>query len=454
MFLENKIPLDAFVKFKSLEKVMIEPDNYKRKRLWILFTFIGIIIIMCLPWTQNIQSTGQLSTLNPIQRPQQINSIIAGRISEWRVKDGQIVQKGDTLAVITEIKEDYLDPSQLIRVDEQIKAKDASIDFYKNKADATSSQAATLETSRILKLNQLANKIKQYTLLVQSDSIGYLAAENQLKISEPQLQRQKQLYEAGLKSLVELEQRQQAYQDALSKKIGAENKFYNSKNELLNVKIEKAAIQQEYAEKILKTTGDRFSTLSDMATTQSEVAKLKNQLSNYSIRRGFYIIIAPQSGQVIRTSKAGIGETVKEGDELMEIVPTVFDEAVEIFILPVDLPLINKGQKVRLQFDGFPAIVFSGWPNSSFGTFGGKIAAIDPSISTNGKFRAWVVPDKNEKPWPTLLNYGSGAKGIALLKDVPVIYELWRQLNGFPPEYYTSGNSSNNKVTEKKDTKK
>lgn len=454
MFLENKIPADAFGKFKSLETVMVEPKGTGRRNKWIISIIIGVVIVLCLPWTQNIQSVGQISTLNPRQRPQQINSIIAGRISEWRVQDGQIVQKGDTLALITEIKEEYLDPSQLTRVDEQIKAKDASIDFYKNKAEATNSQAGALETSRVLKLNQLANKIKQYTLLVQSDSISYLAAENQFRIAEPQLARQKQLYEAGLKSLVDLEQRQQAYQDALSKKIGAENKFYNSKNELLNIKIDRAGIEQEYAEKILKTTGDRFSTLSEMATTQSEVAKLKNQLSNYSIRRGFYIIIAPQTGQVIRTSKAGIGETVKEGDPLLEIVPVQFEEAVEIFIDPFDLPLINKGQKVRLQFDGFPAIVFSGWPNSSYGTFGGKIATVDPSISVNGKFRAWVIPDETEKPWPNMLRYGSGAKGIALLKDVAVIYELWRKLNGFPPEYYTSGTNNNNTTSNTKEAKK
>jgi len=406
---------------------------------------------MLLPWTQNIQPYGKVSTLNPEQRPQQINSIIAGRIAEWKVSDGDIVKKGDTLVRITEVKEDYLDPSQLIRVDEQIKAKDASISFYENKATTNDAQSAALENAKKLKIDQLNNKIKQYTLLVQSDSISYLAANSQLKIANEQLQRQKQMFDAGLKSLTEFEQRQQAYQDAIAKKISAENKFYNSKNELLNVRIERNAIEQDYAEKILKTKGDRFATLSDMATTKSEVAKLQNQLANYSMRRGFYVIIAPQSGQVIKTTKAGLGETVKEGDPLLEIVPVTFNAAVEIFIDPVDLPLINKDQKVRLQFDGFPAIVFSGWPNSSYGTFGGKIAAIDPSISVNGKFRAWVIADPDDKPWPKQLSYGAGAKGIALLKDVPIIYELWRKLNGFPPEYYTVATSTT--VNQKKDKK-
>lgn len=451
MFLDSNIPTENFIRFKSFEKII----HYKKRKskiklaLFIVGVFVGI---MLLPWTQNIQPLGKISTLNPQQRPQQINSIIAGRIAEWRVKDGDFVKKGDTLLRITEIKEDYLDPSQLTRVNEQIRAKDASIQFYQNKANANNAQSAALANSKKLKLAQLQNKIKQYTLLVQSDSISYLAADNQLKIASQQLQRQKQMYDAGLKSLTEFEQRQQAYQDALSKKISAENKFYNSKNELLNIKIDRSTIEQDYTEKILKTTGDKFSSLSDMASTKSEVAKLQNQLSNYSIRRGFYVIIAPQSGQVIKTTKAGMGETVKEGDPLLEIVPISFDAAVEIFIEPVDLPLIVKGQKVRLQFDGFPAIVFSGWPNSSYGTFGGKITAIDPSISTNGKFRAWVAPDKNDKPWPKKLSYGAGAKGIALLKDVPVFYELWRKLNGFPPEYYTE--TSVNQVDKKQKSEK
>ena len=30
---------------------------------------------------------------------------------------------------------------------------------------------------------------------------------------------------------------------------------------------------------------------------------------------------------------------------------------------------------------------------------------------------------------------GSGVYGWALLDDVPVWYELWRQINGFPPDY-------------------
>ena len=111
------------------------------------------------------------------------------------------------------------------------------------------------------------------------------------------------------------------------------------------------------------------------------------------------------------------------------------------------MPLLPIGEKVRVQFDGWPAIVFSGWPNSSYGTFGAEIVAIENFISPNGKYRVLLAPDEEEYAWPEEIKIGSGASTLALLEDVPIWYELWRQLNGFPPNYYSPGtdNSSNEK---------
>jgi hypothetical protein len=88
------------------------------------------------------------------------------------------------------------------------------------------------------------------------------------------------------------------------------------------------------------------------------------------------------------------------------------------------------------MFDGFPAIVFSGWPSASYGTFGGKVFAIESNVSKNGMFRVLVEEDTRDKPWPTNLKMGTGLYSFALLKDVPIWYELWRQINGFPPDFY------------------
>ena len=57
-------------------------------------------------------------------------------------------------------------------------------------------------------------------------------------------------------------------------------------------------------------------------------------------------------------------------------------------------------------------------------------------ISDNGKYRVLLAPDKQDNKWPEAVRVGSGAKTMALLDDVPIWFELWRQLNGFPPNYY------------------
>ncbi|RYD89858.1 MAG: HlyD family efflux transporter periplasmic adaptor subunit, partial [Sphingobacteriales bacterium] len=182
--------------------------------------------------------------------------------------------------------------------------------------------------------------------------------------------------------------------------------------------------------------GDQFQSLTQIATGQADIAKLENQYASYNIRNGMYAVLATQSGQVVKAQKAGIGEFVKDGDMIAEIVPDKIQYAVELFVRPLDLPLLQNGQKIRFMFDGFPAIVFSGWPNASSGTFGGQIVAIESNVSINGKFRVLVKEDDDNKPWPKQLKIGAGAQGIALLKDVPVWYELWRNINGFPPDYY------------------
>ena len=66
--------------------------------------------------------------------------------------------------------------------------------------------------------------------------------------------------------------------------------------------------------------------------------------------------------------------------------------------------------------------------------------AVEKNVSANGRFRVLVAEDPQQKPWPQELKMGTGASGLALLTDVPVWYELWRNINSFPPDYYQPSN--------------
>ncbi len=250
--------------------------------------------------------------------------------------------------------------------------------------------------------------------------------------------RQKLMHDSGLVSLTQLELRNQGFQNALAKKISAENKFLSTKQDISITQIEFNTVQQEYLEKVSKAESDKFGSLSMMATSQGEISKLENQFASYAIRNGMYYIVAPQNGQIVKARTAGIGEVLMEGDMLVNIVPNQIDYAVELYVRPIDLPLISEGQEVRFIFDGFPAIVFSGWPEASYGTYSGIVSAIESDVSGNGKFKVLVKENSAYRKWPPELKIGTGADGIALLKDVPVWYELWRNINSFPPDYYTT----------------
>lgn len=430
--IDEQLHLKEAKSFQTIYRV--HKKNSVKK--WALGILIVAIIILFLPWTQNIRAKGLITTLRQEERPQELNTILAGRVVKWYVKEGDFVKQGDTILQIGEVKVDYFDPQLLERTQQQIAGKEAAIKGYENKAATANVQVAALIAAQQLKLQSLDNKILQQQLKVTSDSIDLIAANNEVSVAQRQIDAAKIMFDSGAISLVDYERRKVTYQNAIAKRTGTENKYLQNKQELINLRIEKNSTIQEYTDKISKAEGERFASLSNAATGQADVAKLQNLYTSYDIRNKLYYITAPQSGQITKAKKAGIGEMVKEGDMIVEIVPDKIEYAVEMFVEPMDLPLVSRGQKVRFIFDGFPAIVFSGWPNTSYGTFGGIVTAVESSVSYNGKFRVLVAEDPNDKPWPRLLRMGGGANGIALLKDVPIYYELWRNINGFPPEYY------------------
>jgi multidrug resistance efflux pump len=404
------------------------------RMMWALL--IIILAFMFLPWTQNINSYGKVTTLLPDQRPQEVQTVIGGRLAQWLVREGDTVRKGDTIVLITEVKDAYLDPGLLDQTERQVKSKEQSLEGYSSKVNAISKQITNLESIQDLKYRQAVNKVSQEKLKLNADFAELQAARTDLSIAKTRYSRDSILLIQGLKSPLDVESRKLKLQETIAKVNAMENKYDITKAALANAEFDLRNVVNEYGEKLAKAESERFSAVSGQMETEAEISKLRNTLSNYKIRSGFYVVTAPQDGIITRALTAGIGETVKEGDAICSIMPLNYRLAVELYLEPMDLPLIRKGSKVRFLFDGWPALVFSGWPAMTYGTFPGAVVAIDPFPGKDGKYRVLVAPQANAKAWPTLLRVGSGARGIALLGRVPVWYEIWRQLNGFPPDFY------------------
>ena len=430
--LHGKIDLGQF---KAGQKVL-RGTHFKYFNRFLKIFALFLVIVMFLPWTQTVSGTGSVTTLTPEQRPQTIQSPIPGKIEKWYVNEGDKVEKGDTILFISEVKNEYFDPQLAERTGDQVNSKKRSLDSYETKINSLGNQINALQSERKLKLEQANNKLKQSVLKMRSDSIDLEAAKTNLQIAQRQFDRYEQLNEEGLKSMTDLEGKRLKLQETQAKLISQENKLLNSRNDIINAELEIGRIQAEYNEKVSKAQSDRSTAESDLFQTEAEVSKLETSFTNYQMRNDLYYIRAPQSGYINKAIKSGIGETFKEGDPLVGIMPSNYDLAVETFVEPLDLPLLHVGEKVRIRFDGWPAIVFSGWPNLSYGTYGARIVAIENFISPNGKYRVLLAQDEDDHSWPEAIRVGSGATTLALLDDVPIWYEIWRQLNGFPQDYY------------------
>jgi multidrug efflux pump subunit AcrA (membrane-fusion protein) len=366
-------------------------------------SYISIAVIFCLlaalflPWRQTITGEGKVTVFSPMERPQSINSLIDARISKWHINEGQMVKQGDLLLELVEVNDKYLDQNQL----QNLKGQQAAL-F--NKRYATENL-----------INSLEQQINSQTELQSATIQG---AEQNFKTAELNYDRRLQLFDKGLSSTRDLEL---AKLDIVKAKAGLEM----ARNSL----------------KIQETEAKLAQSYEKLASINSEIFKFDIEISNFESRVDQRKIYAPLDGQVVRLKILGQGEIIKSGTELAIIAPLTSDQAIELYVSDVFAPLLSVGRVVRLQFSGFPAVQFSGWPSVAVGTFAGRVTAIDASSDLQNQYRILVQPDYkkikegDEVKWPTpdVLRPGTKAVGWIILDEVPMWYELWRVLNGFPP---------------------
>lgn len=422
-------------RFKSFEKLGLSSAN-RLFRNFLLITLAIFILMSFLPWTQNIQATGKVTTLQPDQRPQRVQSMIDGRIEDWYVLEGQRVKKGDTLVHISEMITEYFDPQLIERTELQLNAKSEGIKAYEDKLAALQGKLRNLEAEWALKRREMDNRLRQNEQRIQSKLAEMDARALDLEIAREQLEREQKMFDKGISSRLDLESRRRAEQGANASWVQVSNELEVLRREQSNLELSAANVANDYGAQIATVRSSLATTRTQRFDAEAELNQLASRLENNRRRREFHYILAPQSGTVAQMLMAGIGETVKAGQDILTIIPEQTQFAVELFIDPVDIPLLSVGKEGRFIFDGWPAFIFSGWPGQSFGTFAGRVVAIDNTVNEAGKYRILIAENREAQPWPEALRMGSGARGILLLNTVPVWYEIWRRLNGFPPDFY------------------
>lgn len=387
---------------------------------------LGPILLLFVPWQQNLRGLGRVVAFAPLERQQSIEAPIKGRIVKWWVQEGSTVAKGDPLLEISDI-----DPNLMSRLEQERAAVGAKLLAYEDKIGSYKDQILNLEATLTLAVAAATFRVDTGRQRVRSAEEALSAAQAAYRAAEAQYQRNENLLADGIVSQRQYEVAERDLEVAMAKQRSEEAALAGARNEQQALAADLEKTRTAAQARIESSRASLNEARGQAEDARASLAKIEVTLS----RQRSQLVAAPRAGTVFRLVANEGGEIVKAGDPLVILVPETTDRAVELWVDGVDAPLILSGSHVRLQFEGWPAVQFGGWPSVAIGSFGGQVALIDSTDDGQGKFRMLVVPDESDGSWPDVrfLRQGVRVKGWVLLNQVTLGYEIWRQLNGFPP---------------------
>lgn len=407
---------------------LVTTPAFVRKYIKLMGTLFFLLpfLALFLPWQQNVTASGQVTAFSPSERVQTIDAPVSGMITKWHVQEGSKVKEGDLLLEISDT-----DPNFQQRLSNLRDNQESKLEAKSNELKSYELQLENLISSRDAKIAAAQFKLDVANQKIRASSESVSSAKATLDTANAQINRLRRLFDDGLVSKRDVEVAERDH-------IIADRNLNSARAQLASAKAEAKSATAEIQQIRADTQASLASTQAVVNKIRGELADSQNSLTSAEInlsRQQMQRIVAPRSGTIFRLPVNSQSQIIQQGDQLLVIVPDTAQRAVELWVDGRDAPLITTGEEVRLEFEGWPAILVPGWANVGVGTFEGEIAFVDPTDNGTGQFRVMVVPSKNGYDWPSaqFLRQGVSAKGWILLQQVSIGYEIWRVLNGFPP---------------------
>ncbi len=405
----------------------VEFSPWIRRIAFALLALFGfaLVVVAFAPWQQNVPGAGRVAAYTPLDRPQSVQSPVPGRVVEVFVDEADLVKKGDPLVRIVDI-----DPEMISRIEAKLEATRKDLDYTRLNVNTFNAQITILEQARDLGVDAFRARTDMAREKLKAAEQNLRGAAATLDFAVTQEKRLAKLAPQWIEEIKLLEARAERQRaEAEVARVRAE--LNAARAALANAEAELGRERETGNAKVTEARAKMQDEAGKAAEIRVQIADLEGELRAQNTQ----LVSAPRDGRVFRLSCNTESSIVRGGEALLQIVPVTSQPAVELWVRGVDAPLIEPGRKVRLQFEGWPAVQFIGWPSVAVGTFGGVVSLVDPTDSGNGRFRMLVVPDADDTPWPDdrWLRQGVRAKGWVLLDRVRLWYEIWRQLNAFPP---------------------
>lgn len=440
-FTDSYMSSDKAIPIRSIEALKTPRSLGPLAFSLFLFVILTLVALAFIPWQQSVTGTGRVMVLSPMDRPQNIEAQIPGRLVKWNVQEGQTVKADQTIAELEDIDSKFLDKSQVDRLRAQRRTQEAKLAAARTRAEALENQIQNATRSREIALPTAAEKASQNQDKFRAAQQTVEASRQNLKTTELNIARIRELNEQGLRSRRDLEVAELDNVRAKTELERAQASLEVARRDNSIGNFDQMKVEADTAASLSALQASLASVRETVATIESDILKLDVDLQNVTMRSEQRIVRAPHNGQIVRLMKVGSGATVKAGDVLAIIAPKTTDQAVEIMLSDNDAPLVSVGRQVRLQFAGFPALQFTGVPFLAVGTFAGRVSVIDAVDDGKNRYRVIVTPDLDainsgkEPAWipNQYLRPGTETVGWVMLDTVPLGFELWRQFNAFPP---------------------
>jgi multidrug efflux pump subunit AcrA (membrane-fusion protein) len=382
------------------------------------------VALALVPWRQTVSGSGRVIGYDPLDRQFTVEAPIYGRVAEWYVAEGSHVEAGQPIARIADN-----DPNYMAAIESQREASEHKLETAAEEVKIYGDVIERFREVRDMALQSAKNYIEvaeQKILAEEQEKAAALIARDTDRLQAERLAR---LLPQGLASRRDCELAEQKYRESAAK-------FQKAEAALESARIDKEAKTAYLAEVKAKTQADIRKAEGEVQKALGKVDECEKELQEVRVkvrRQETQQIVAPRSGTILRILVNQGTEQVKDGEPIATLVPDAATLAVELMVDGNDVPLLQAGDPVRLQFEGWPAVQFAGWPSVAVGTFGGRVALVDSTDDGKGKFRIVALPAPGEA-WPSerYLRQGVRAKGWVLLREVPLGYEIWRRVNGFP----------------------
>lgn len=408
------------------------PDSLPRLPLaiskWLFL--LGLLLVpglLIIPWQQTVAGSGRVVAYSPTERQQDIEAPVSGRIVRWHVVEGSRVKAGDPILDMADI-----DPHYMRRLEERLMADQDRIEAAKERSALYDAQTTAYEKVRVKKVEALQLKVRMAEQKLKAAEQKVEVARATVDTARVNLQRLQELQQKGLVSERQMELAQLELTKAQADLNLSEASVSEEEANVLAAQADTIRAEAEGRAQVATAKAEMQKAESERAYARGDVTKLQVEMS----RQLSQVIVAPVDGTVVAIDGNLGGGVVKEGQHLARLVPDTQSRAVELYVDANDAPLIREGSLVRVQFEGWPALQFVGWPSVAVGTFGGLVSFVDPAaLDAQGRVRILVKPDPKDQSWPQadLLRQQVRARAWVLLQEVPLGWELWRKINGFPP---------------------